>query len=165
MKLHITRRAVIAGIVLTLPACSSQAPDAASAELAGGPYDTHIPMQEFMGHVMQHAADGIWSRAGTIADENGERSLYPTDDEGWEQAESAALLLAETTNALLLPGRKVDDGQWLKSTEAVRAIALEAATAAENQDREAWWAAGEKLDPACETCHSVYLKEEEVRQQ
>jgi len=117
------------------------------------PYDTHLPMAEFMGHVMQHAGDGIWKWQGIILDKAGEHSLYPKNDEEWEEAESGALSLAETTNLLLLPGRRVADPAWDKSVDAVRKIALEAAKAAEKHDKSAFMAAGSQLDDACDSCH------------
>ena len=73
-------------------------------------------------------------------------------DEEWEEAESAALALAETTNVLLIPGRRVPEANWDKAALDVREVALEAAAAAEKKDEDAWFAAGGKLDGACEGC-------------
>lgn len=112
-----------------------------------------MSMKEVMGHVMQFSGENIWKWQGYVTDEKGERSLFPKTDEEWEQAESAGLTLAELTNILLLPGRRVDDPRWAKAVADVRAVALRAAKAAENKDQEAFFTAGGELDVACESCH------------
>lgn len=118
------------------------------------PPDTiNMPMKEIMAHVFQFSGTNIWKWQGYISDEKGERSLFPKTDEEWEQAESAGLTLAELTNVLLLPGRRVDDPKWAKAVADVRAIALRAAKAAEAHDEEAFFTAGGELDVACESCH------------
>ncbi|MBT2187753.1 hypothetical protein [Sphingobium nicotianae] len=112
-----------------------------------------LPLKELMGHVMQYGGDGIWKRQGYVSDEKGERSLFPKNDEQWEEAESASLTLAELTNILLLPGRKVDNPKWDEAVAGVRAVALKAAAAAEKHDEDAFFTAGGELDTACENCH------------
>lgn len=120
------------------------------------PDATGLPMKEVMGHVFQFAADGVWKWQGYITDAQGERSLFPKTDEEWEQAESAGLTLAELTNVLLLPRRRVDDPRWTRAVADVRAIALRAAKAAEARDEEAFFTAGGDLDAACESCHQAF---------
>lgn len=118
------------------------------------PPDTlNLPLKEVMAHVFQFSGTNIWKWQGYITDEKGERSLFPKTDEEWEEAESAGLTLAELTNILLLPGRRVDDPRWAKAVADVRAVALRAAKAAENKDEDAFFTAGGELDTACESCH------------
>ncbi len=158
--------------VLLLASCG-KAPQAANAAAGGNesaetsnlafatnvgadalPKDVNkLPLKELMGHVMQYGGDGIWKRQGYINDEKGERSLFPKNEEEWIEAESAGLTLAELTNILLLPGRKVDDPKWDQAVAGVRAVALKAAAAAEKHDEEAFFTAGGELDTACENCH------------
>lgn len=120
------------------------------------PFDTRLPMGEFMAHVMQHAGNGVWKWQGLEIDKAGEHSLYPKNTQEWEDAESGALTLAEVTNLLLLPGRRVAEPEWDKSVADVRRIALNAAKAAEKQDKSAFLAAGSALDAACDACHVRY---------
>ncbi len=117
---------------------------------------TDLPMRKFMTHVMQHAGNGIWKWQGIELDRTGEHSLYPKNDDDWEDAESGALTLAEVANLLLLPGRRVAEPAWDQSIADVRRIALKAAAAAERQDKEAFLAAGSALDGACDSCHVRY---------
>lgn len=120
------------------------------------PYYTKLQLNEFMPHVMQYAGDGIWKHAGYIIDKNGEHSLFPKNDEEWEQAESGARTLAEVTNVLLIPGRRVPEKEWDQAVLGVRAVALRAADAAERKDADAFFKAGGDLDEACDVCHIRY---------
>lgn len=120
------------------------------------PYYTALPLNEFMPHVMQYAGDGIWKRQGYVMDEKGEHSLFPKNDQEWEDAESASLALAEMTNVLLIPGRRVPEPEWDKAVLEVRKVALQAATAAEKKDENAFFEAGGQLDVACDYCHERY---------
>jgi hypothetical protein len=175
------RVATVAALLLTLAACkdargpASQdgkaqqaqgstepvAPAEIAARAAAGKgdtaeYYTALPLKEFMPHVMQYAGDGIWKRQGYVIDEKGEHSLFPKNDEEWEEAESASLALAEMTNVLLIPGRRVPEAGWDNAVASVRAVALKAAQAAEKKDADAFFAAGGELDTACDECHLKY---------
>ena len=120
------------------------------------PYMTKLPLSEFMPHVMQYAGDGIWKRQGYVTDKTGTHSLFPKNDTEWEEAESGARTLAEVTNILLIPGRRVPDPNWDKAALSVRRVALKAADAAEKHDEDAFFAAGGELDVACDECHSKF---------
>lgn len=157
-----------AATLLVLSACngapqtdssSAKPTPAAAASPAAGqspPYDTSLPMPELMAHVVQYAGDGVWKWQGEVLDKSGEHSLYPKNDAEWEEAESASLSLAEITNLLLLPGRRVDTPEWDEAVAAVRKVALDAARAAERQDKRAFLAAGSALNQACDTCHKRF---------
>jgi hypothetical protein len=132
---------------------AEKAARAAAGGADNAPYNTKLPFNEFMPHVMQYAGDGIWKRQGYIIDKDGERSLFPKNDQEWEDAESASLALAEMTNVLLIPGRRVPDPKWDAAVEAVRKVAMQAAAAAEKKDPDAFFEAGGALDEACDVCH------------
>jgi len=169
-------RLAAVAVVLGLAACTdaggspSQTPAAKQggvtpAELAArsapktgdtAPYYTELPLNEFMPHVMQYAGDGVWKRQGYVIDEKGEHSLFPKNDQEWEDAESASLALAEMTNVLLIPGRRVPEPDWDKAVLEVRKVALQAAQAAEKKDPDAFFEAGGALDEACDVCHERY---------
>ncbi len=110
-------------------------------------------MREFMAHVVDHNARNIWKWQGWSQGPEGERSLFPKNDEEWEQAEGAALTLREVSSLLLLPGRGLEDPNWAPSVVAMRAAAGEVAGAAEKHDEDALFAAAGKLQEACAACH------------
>ncbi|MBO9622942.1 MAG: hypothetical protein J7500_09545 [Sphingomonas sp.] len=157
-------RPAAATLLLALASCSpapagtnDQAANTAQAAAVGdAPYDASLPMPELMTHVVQYSADGIWDRQGYVIDATGEHSLFPKNDEEWEKAESAARTLAEVTNTLLVPGRRIPEPEWDRAVASVRKLAAEAAAAAEKHDKQAFFHVGEKLDAACDECHKRY---------
>jgi len=143
-----------------LPTGNAAVPSAASGGDEGGhlPKDfAYLPMKEFMGHVMQFTANQFWRWQGFVNDKGGERSLYPKTDQDWEDAESGARTLAEMTNVLLMPGRRIDDPKWDAAVAGVRKLALEGATAAEKHDPDAMFKIGGELDEACDDCHKQFI--------
>lgn len=116
-----------------------------------------MPMKEFMGHVMQYGGDSIWKWQGFITDSTGEHALAPKDEKEWTEAESGAMALAELTNILLLPGRRIDDPDWDKAVAGVRDVALRAAEAAKNKNYDKFFEIGGELDGACEACHVKFV--------
>jgi len=156
--------AIVAGLLVA--GCSGKTPDTSNSAAAAAPAETKtvdnapyyasLPLKELMPHVMQYAGDGIWKRQGYIVNATGEHSLFPKNDEEWEEAESGARTLAEVTNTMLVPGRRIPEADWDNAVLAVRKAALKAAGAAEKHDKEAWFAAGAELDEACDVCHVKY---------
>jgi cytochrome c553 len=68
-----------------------------------------------------------------------------------------ALMLAETTNLLLMPGRAKDRLGWVIRTQAMKDAALEAAKAAEQKSTDAIFDAGTHIYQSCTGCHQQYL--------
>jgi hypothetical protein len=144
---------LIAG--LCLAACTPPAPEV-KAE-----FDLTLSVQELMAHVIDPAAQGVWSRAGWFIDESGESSLFPEIEAEWAAAENAAAMVAEGGNMLLLPGRALvlpegDNGDWAKFARVLseRALAVKAAT--EARDTQAMFDTGGDLYQACVACHEKY---------
>jgi hypothetical protein len=98
----------------------------------------------------------VWKRQGYVTDAKGFRSLFPKNDEEWKEAENASLLLAEVTNVLLIPGRRVNEQPWSDGVTAVRLTALKLAASARNKDEDAFMTAGSELNDACYACHKRY---------
>jgi hypothetical protein len=124
-------------------------------------FDTTLSTAELMAHVIDPAAQGVWSRAGWIMDANGETALFPTIESEWAAAENAAAMVAEAGNMLLLPGRQRilaedDNGDWPRfaRTLSERAHAVRAAT--ESRQLQAMFDAGGDLYQACVACHEKY---------
>lgn len=155
--------------MLLLSACGKQAGTGNEGNEAGLDYAQQVsadvlpadmaklPMKEFMGHVMQFGGDSIWKWQGFVTDATGEHALSPKNDKEWLEAESGALTLAELTNILLLPGRRIDDPEWDKAVARVRDVALRSAEAAKNKDYDKFFEIGGELDGACESCHIKFV--------
>ena len=142
------------GVAVAADAATPVAGAAASAD--AGRYNTDLPLKTVMSAVFGHAAQEIWKRQGYMSDATGLHSLFPKDAEEWKLAENDALSLAEMTNILLLPGRRVDEKAWIDSVAGVRRSALTLAALTRKQDKDAYLEAGLKLNDACNACHVRY---------
>lgn len=164
MKFSITL--ISATCLLALSACTSQtgeqsgsdtgAQGATAAPTSPTNAEGLLPMKTLMGHVIQHSAEEVWKWQGFVSDQDGEKALFPKNIKEWDKAENAALTLAEISDSLLHPARKVDDPRWEASTLQMKSTALELAEASEAQDKERLLELGGKLDESCKACHGAF---------
>jgi cytochrome c2 len=71
--------------------------------------------------------------------------------------EANALMLAETCNLLLMPGRAKDQSAWVTRTREMKNAAMEAARAAAAKNTDAIFNAGTHIYQACTGCHLQYV--------
>lgn len=121
------------------------------------PYRIDMPMKEIMGHVLDPAADMVWSAAGYEVTEAGERELFPTTEDGWLAVENGATIVAESANLLMLPGRAPDDGEWMRLAGRMADEAMTVKAAAMAKDKDRLFAAGGTLYESCVACHDKYI--------
>lgn len=149
-------------LVFSLAACSDQgatdsadpSPEAMQDQTG---YNLTLSMTEFMAHVLEPAADTLWRSAGWVLDEKeGYYELYPTDDEGWQQAENQAAMIVETGNAMMVPGRAYDNGSWITYSQAMSTVGLSLMKAAEEKNKEDLFQGGAQLYSVCTACHQAY---------
>jgi len=134
-----------------LTACSPKAPALVA-------YNTAIPLNEVMAHVIEPAAFQFWDGSGTIFDEHGVRDRSPTTEAGWKVVENGAATVVEASNGLLLPGRtRAPESEWTRYAQELGKVALKAKAAAEAKDKDAVFNVGMELDDACEACHKKFL--------
>lgn len=81
----------------------------------------------------------------------------PKDDKEWKTVQDSALMLAETGNLLLMPGRAKDPGDWNKFSKSLIDQGSRAFKAANAKDAKALEDIGNDIDDVCETCHAKYL--------
>ena len=84
-------------------------------------------------------------------------SQAPKDDKEWKTVQDSALMLAETGNLLLLPGRATDNNDWTKFAKALIAQGSKAFKAANAKDAKSLEDIGNDVDQVCEDCHAKYL--------
>jgi len=80
----------------------------------------------------------------------------PTDDKGWTAARNQALILAESSNLLMVGSRVRDNANWMKMSRALVDAAALAADAAEKKDAMALESATDAITVACMDCHRQY---------
>jgi len=158
-------------LILLLMAVASDAADppaaapvrtatAASSPGRGQPHHaprfrTFVDMQTFMDHVLTPAATVVWRSNGFVNDAAGDHDLAPQTDADWEAVVSGAATLAEATNALRIPQRRLD-AAWDGYVERLATAAARAYEAAEKHDRGALAEVSDHLDEICSSCHRHY---------
>lgn len=124
---------------------------------AAPPYNTDMPMNEVMFHVMNPAAFKFWSGWGVLEDETGVHDLTPKTDEEWKAVEDGAATVAQMTNVIMMPGyARAPEAEWNRYAQGVAKLALQGKLAAEKHDKAALGVIGEQLDVACDACHEKF---------
>ena len=80
----------------------------------------------------------------------------PQDDREWAAVRRDALTLAEGGNLLMLPGRALDQSNWMKDAKRLRDAGAAAYQAAQAKDGKALAAVAAQLDASCTACHKQY---------
>ena len=83
-------------------------------------------------------------------------SRTPTTDAEWTALEGQALMLAETANLLMLPGRARDQKQWMADAKLMLDAGAAAVKAAKTKNVEAVSAVSDQLLESCTSCHKHY---------
>ena len=135
--------------VLPLGCSTPGTPDAAP------PYEPVADVRQTMLWLLEPAADVIWDSAGTIITAEGRTELAPTTDAGWENVRRHAVIVAETGNLLMLPGRAAGP-DWIAYARDLQRTGRLAMAAAEARDADALFEAGGQLYQACVACHAQY---------
>jgi hypothetical protein len=121
------------------------------------PYRTELTTRQLMKYVLDPSADIVWAASGYVVDEKGETDLSPKTPEGWAIVENNAAIVAETSNALLLPGRAPPELEWTAFANRLHAAALATMQAAHNQDKAGLLRTGGDMYDACTACHTRYI--------
>lgn len=152
----------LAACAALLAACSQQKSAPQAPSLAK--FNTSLPMDELMGHVVDPASFTYWKGSGTEVTAKGAKDLAPTTEEGWEALESAAATLIEAGNMLQLPTRaRAPEADWYKHAQALTARAVVAKAAAAKHDKEAVFKAGAALYEECTACHEEYVIQPQLK--
>jgi cytochrome c553 len=85
-------------------------------------------------------------------------SRTPKTDSEWTALEGQALMVAESANLLMMPGRARDQKQWMADAKLMLDAGAAAVTAAKARDVAAISALSEQLMESCTSCHRHYRK-------
>lgn len=83
-------------------------------------------------------------------------SRTPKDEAEWNAFEGQALMLAESANLLMMPGRARDQKQWMADAKLMLDAGAAAVKAAKSRNVEAVSAVSDQLLESCTTCHKHY---------
>lgn len=83
-------------------------------------------------------------------------SRTPHTDAEWAVLQGQALMVAESANLLMLPGRARDQKQWMADATLMLDAGAAAYKAAQAKDVAAIAALGDQLMESCTSCHKNY---------
>lgn len=138
----ITVAAALAGAAAATPGWGAEArqrPAAPAAQRVG-------TMSELMVHLIYPASDAVFYIT----------SRTPATDAEWTELQAKTLVLAESANLLMMPGRARDSGRWMTDARLMLDAGRAAFTAAKARDVAALEALSDQLYASCVTCHKDY---------
>lgn len=80
----------------------------------------------------------------------------PKTDTEWTIVEGQALMVAESANLLMMPGRARDPKQWMDDSKLLLDVGAAALKAAKAKDVPGIAALSDQLYASCTTCHTHY---------
>jgi hypothetical protein len=83
-------------------------------------------------------------------------SRTPKDEAEWNTFEGQMLMLAESANLLMMPGRARDQKQWMADAKLMLDAGALAVKAAKTKNVESISALSDQLLESCTTCHKHY---------
>jgi len=122
-------------------------------------------VRDLMNYMVMPSASGVWNAVATSTDQTGVHESRPQSDDDWNKVIAAATELAESTNLLMLTGRKRCVGgaipeafatDWRRKAREVGEAANIALIVAKKHDADALAEAGERIDVSCDQCHERY---------
>jgi hypothetical protein len=167
---------VLMSIVALAAACNRQPPQPQSPFPAPTPIGT---IRQVMESEVATNADVLFNSVAVTVSATGTDEKQPKTDEDWDQVRHAAFTLAEATNLLLIPGRRVSTPEtenvsngptelppikiqerlaaspdkWTMHVMDLRNVALQALKATTDKSVPELSEVGEAIDKACENCH------------
>jgi len=111
------------------------------------------PSYQFVGSVSQIMLSMSWPMSDEL--------LYiernpPKTDKDWTNLQYAALMVAESGNLLMMPGRARDQERWIQDAKMMVDAGAAAFRAARAKDMDAILALNGQIVDSCTNCHADY---------
>jgi hypothetical protein len=118
-------------------------------------------IQSYMADTVQTTSEVYWGSAGWITDENGQRDLTPTTEEGWAATLKSTKDLQAIGAELMQPHYAEGRGEdWMTFSQGLIDVAKKAEQTAIDRDSDAIFETGGILYNVCQGCHLAYVPEE-----
>jgi hypothetical protein len=128
---------------------------AQSSEVAITPTAT---VRQIMEGIVGPAADRVFASVRYTDTLNGREEKVPRTDDEWRAVGNDAAALVESGNLLLMKGRRVDEGEWIRMSQMMIDGGRIVLRAAEARSPDKVLEAGEALNVSCDTCHQRYQR-------
>lgn len=164
--------------VATTAACQSKPAEPAPVT---PDYTVTATIKDLMLGVIDPSADVVWLAVSFVNGDNGIVETRPRNDMEWAAIRRGAVALAESTNLLQMPGRRVaapgeksetpgvelepeemdaliakDRAAWNRHAKDLNTATMEALAAIDAKDADKLFEVGESIEAACEACHKSY---------
>jgi len=125
----------------------AQAPPTPRQPAADRPPTQNVgSMSDLMAKIIYPASDALFYI----------ESRTPKTDAEWTTLEGQALIVAESANLLMLPGRARDQKQWMADAKLMLEAGAAAVKAAKAKDVAGIAALSDQLMESCTSCHKNY---------
>jgi hypothetical protein len=124
----------------------------ASVPSAQAPSTLALPLQR-VGTISELMVDMIYPTSDAVFYIT---TREPKDEAGWNELRGKTLMLAESANLLLMPGRARDQDRWMADSKLLLDAGAAAFRAAKRKDVDALSALSDQLYQSCVTCHQHY---------
>ena len=132
---------------------------ARDAPRIGDPVATPVgSVKQIMKGIVGPAATVVFEAVGTTVTVAGREDKFPRSDSEWEAVGNSAVALAEAGNLLMMEGRAVDNGEWIKMSQAMINAAKIALKATEAKSADDVLASGDAINVSCDNCHRRYQR-------
>lgn len=183
MSTRIDRWLLVVVMLLTATACTRTPPPEPDLLKTA-------TIKDIMDAMVDPSAEFLFDSVATIADEHGITEKAPQSEEEWAEVRRRAIQLLEAPNLLVMKGRKVaqagdqsknpeielqpaqiqalidaDRLTFIDRAHTLQDAATMALKASDARDKNALFAACERLDKACENCHLHYWYPNDKRAQ
>ena len=160
-------------------ACATEAPAPPAASLPE--FQPTASVEDIMRSMVDPPADALWDAVVTTVTDTGIEEVRPETEEDWLGLERGAIMLVEAGNLLLIDGRRIANEESISESpgidlepdeiavrvadnpDAWRRLARELhdagvvmLDAVRARDVDALLAGGDRLDVACENCHTRF---------
>jgi hypothetical protein len=169
---------VLQGCARTSPPPAVASAPAASASMPES-YFTGMTIREIMDAQVDPAADALWDAVTFTTLPSGRQDVAPHTAEEWQDLRRKAIMLIESTNLIIMPGRQIapasvvvapgdldpitaqhkleaNRAQFQGFALILRALGMQVLDAIDARDSERLFSIGSRIDEACEACHLQY---------
>ena len=152
-----SNRACAGLFVLLALSIASQSCTESAEQAPPPPFKPVADIQMLMNSVTDPATDVIWGSVGTIITKEGIEERFPKTDEEWMAIRNAAMVVTESGNLMMLPGRAKDNEEWMRLSGALIEIGTKAIKVIDSKDKEALFTVGGEIYTVCVNCHLKYI--------
>jgi len=148
----------VGGIVFIVAGARSARRTPASPAAAAVPMAPVATVKQIMNAIVAPATDTVFGAVKITMSAKGTEVKAPQTPAEWDAVANAAAAIVESGNLMLMDGRLVDRGDWIKMTRGMIDGGKVMLKAAQSKNADDVLAAGEAVNNSCDNCHQKYQR-------